>query len=107
VVRAYKIATGQETPFAALIEDYLESRNVEAKTASKERLAINEFAADGMTVQKVDRKSVRNYVQGLSQERGLKSKTIRDRLGFLGLYWKWLVFLRPRLRRRAQSVCGR
>lgn len=82
---------GQITPFADPIEAYLESRNVEAKTASKEKLAINEFAADGMIVQKVDHKSVRAYVRKLSQERGLKSKTIRDRLGFLGLYWKWLV----------------
>lgn len=91
VVNTYKVTTGRITPFADPIEDYLEGRHVEAKTASKEKLAINEFAVDGTIVQKVDRKSVRAYVRKLSQERGLKSKTIRDRLGFLGLYWKWLV----------------
>ncbi|MEP4310157.1 MAG: tyrosine-type recombinase/integrase, partial [Lentilitoribacter sp.] len=54
--------------------------------------AINEFAANGIAIQNVDRKATRAYVRHLSTEKGLKNKTIRDRLSFLGMYWNWLVY---------------
>lgn len=92
VLATYKIVTGQVTSFAGPLEDYLKSRKVEPRTLAKERLAVTEFVETCTTIQKVNRKAVKNYVRKLSGERGLKNKTIRDRLSFLGVYWKWLAY---------------
>ena len=89
--RAYKVATGQQTPFAVPVEEYLESRKVEPKTAVKDRHAITEFATGNVTVQEVDRKTVREFVARLANEQGLKNKTIKDRLSSLRVYWAWLA----------------
>lgn len=92
VVQTYKIVTGQVTVFDDRIDDYLASRKVASATLEKERRAIQEFAKFAPTVQKADRKAVRAYVRNLIDERGLSSKTVRDRLSFLNIYWKWLIY---------------
>jgi len=90
-VRAYKVTTGQLTPFEGPLEDYMASRKVEPKTAAKDRHAVAKFASRVATVQEVDRQSVRDFVTWLSVEEGLKNRTIKDNLSTLRVYWKWLA----------------
>ncbi|MCE5972768.1 site-specific integrase [Sinirhodobacter sp. WL0062] len=91
VIKAYKVATGQRTLFESPLEDYIEGRKVEPKTAAKDRHAIMKFAARVSTVEEVDRQAVRNFVNWLSKEEGLKNRTIKDNLSTLRVYWNWLV----------------
>ena len=91
VVRAYKIVTGQQTLFDGPLDQYVGSRKVEPKTAAKDRHAVAKFASRVSTVQAVDRKAVRNFVNWLSADEGLKNRTIKDNLSTLRVYWNWLV----------------
>ena len=90
LLKTYMITTGQLTPFDAPLEDYARSRRVEAKTAAKDRHAITKFAARVTAIQDVDKKAVREFVRHLSEDEGVKNRTIKDNLSTLRTYWKWL-----------------
>ena len=91
VVRAYKVTTGQQTLFDGPLELYLKMRKVEAKTAAKDRHAVEKFGSRVSTVEEVDRQSVRDFVNWLSTDEKLKNRTIKDNLSTLRVYWNWLV----------------
>ncbi|SIS54825.1 DUF6538 domain-containing protein [Phaeovulum vinaykumarii] len=59
VAKAYKVATGRLTPFDEALENYIESRKVEPKTADKDRHAIKKFAARVHAVEDVNRQAVK------------------------------------------------
>lgn len=91
VIRTFKITTGRLTLFDAPLEEYIASRAVEEKTAAKDRHAITKFANRVSTIEEADRQAVRDFVSWLSVEEGLKTRTIKDNLSTLRVYWKWLV----------------
>lgn len=66
VVKAYKVATGQQTLFDMPLDEYVRSRKVEPKTEAKDRHAVSKFAARVSTVEDVDRQAVRDFVSWLS-----------------------------------------
>lgn len=91
VRQAYKVTTGQQTLFDGPLEEYAKSRRVEPKTEAKDRHAVAKFAKQVATVQEVDKSAVKDFVEMLSTEEGLKSRTIRDNLMTLRVYWDWLA----------------
>ena len=89
-VRTYKLATGQLTPFDASLDKFVDSRNVEPKTVARDRQVVGKFASRVPTMNEVNRRTVRDFVTWLSEDQGLKNKTIRDNLSTLRVYWNWL-----------------
>ena len=91
VIKAYKIATGQQTKLAGPLEEYIASRKVEPKTEAKDRHTVAKFASRVSIVEEVDRQAVRDFVKWLSVDEGLKNRTIKDNLSTLRVYWNWLA----------------
>lgn len=91
VVTAYKVVSGQLTRFDGPLEEFVASRRVEPKTEAKDRHAVAKFASRVKTVEKVNRQAVRDFVNWLSEDQGLKNTTIRDNLSTLRVYWSWLA----------------
>jgi len=89
-IKAYKIATGQLTPFDAPLEKFVDSRKVEPKTIVRDRQVVGKFTSRVPTVNEVNRRTVRDFVTWLSEDQGLKNKTIRDNLSTLRVYWNWM-----------------
>ncbi|PYG25638.1 hypothetical protein C8N36_12725 [Pelagimonas varians] len=61
-------------------------QNVEQLSKEAEANVITTYK---ITVQSVDHRTTRRYINKLSQERGLENKTIRDSV--LKMDWCWLV----------------
>ena len=91
VIRTYKLADGQLTRFGKHLEDHIARRKVEAKTAEKDRHAVTKFASRYAMVEDVDRQAVKDFINHLHEDEGLKVRTIKDNISTLRVYWRFLV----------------
>lgn len=91
VVRSFKIVDGQLIPFAEHLEEYLEGRKVETKSADRMRTAILRFTEGCEFVEDANRQAVRNFIKELSSSRGLSNPTISVHLSALMGYWRYLA----------------
>lgn len=101
--RWYKAATGQQTPFSAVFEQYKGDRGKSLSRSSLNNLetAAKEFmvfAGNDVSIEEVNRRKVAEFVtQFLPSRKGPKAKdgqgpaTIRKKVSQLGQVWRWAI----------------
>ena len=89
------VADGRATPLASFVKDMIEFRQYKGRTAEKVKNAIDLLAAwcakAGVqaTIEAIDQKTARRFVQETFVGKVANSATARDTVAQYGRYWRW------------------
>jgi integrase len=89
------VADGRATPLASFVKDMIEFRQYKGRTAEKLRNAVDLLAAwcakAGVpaTIEGIDQKTARRFVQETFVGKVKNSATARDTVAQYGRYWRW------------------
>lgn len=86
----FKLATGQWTETASLVEDWLATLDNEAKTIDMKRSDLARLSTRFRVLQKIDRKAVLQWVDHLHRAESLKLATVRRIISACRGYWAHL-----------------
>lgn len=89
-VEFYKVATGELIGTTEHLEEYLATLDVTPKTVDMSRSDVKRLAAKFPTLDKLHRKDVRRWTDGLVSEDGLRPKTVARVLSACRGYWRYL-----------------